>query len=166
MKRGRFIFTLAAAAVLGAMLGVNLGKIVEAQSQPQPTIMPVRVYTTFPIVPISATAAAGSAAVLTIPAPVNAAYFNYVCYLAIEGSNNNTPLAATNVVTTSTNFNSFAAKFSTPGAASSDTGVLPLLSSTAPGCAKSAAAATATTFTSPTSTDEAYAWYALYFQGP
>lgn len=148
-------------ALLIASSWVATGQVAQQSSN-----QAVKVMTAYPVVPISATAAAGSAVTLTIPAPVPASYSNYVCYLAIEGSNNNTALAVTNVVTTSTNFNSFAAKFSTPGAASSDTGVLVLLNATAPGCAKSAAPGVATTFTSPTSTDEAYAWYATYFQAP
>lgn len=164
MKRNRSLLALIAAVLLTTGV-VEFANRVSAQSVPTTTIPPMRIYTAYASTPISATAAAGAAAVLTIPAPPTS-FFNYVCYLAIEGSNNGTVLAVTNAVTTSTNFNGFAAKFSTPGAASTDTGVLALITGASPGCAKSAAAATATTFTSPTSTDEAYAWYAIYFQAP
>ena len=138
-----------------------------AQTSPQPTIPPVRIFAVYPLVPISATAALGSAATLTIPAPGNAVFFNYVCYLALEASAGaGTVAPLTNVVTTSTNFNGFAAKFSNPGAVSTDTGVLTLINSTAPGCAKSAAAGVATTFTSPTNANEAFNWMAVYLQAP
>lgn len=116
---------------------------------------------------ISATAAVGSPAVLTLPAPIISSNYNYVCSLALEGSNDNTGTVLTNVVTTSANINSFAAKFSQVATASADTGTFNYFNATpAGGCAKSAVAGTATTFTSPTSTHEAYNWMATYYQAP
>jgi len=160
----RIGFVLLAVLILILAFGHTHAQNVTPQT-PVGEPISVRIYGAYSLTPISATAAAGSAATLTIPAPP-AGQYNYVCYLALEGSNNNTPLAVTNAVTTSTNFNSFAAKFSSPSAASNDTGVLNLLRANAPGCPKSTAAAVATTFVSPASTDEAYVWYAIYFQAP
>ena len=118
------------------------------------------------LIPISATAAVNTATTLTIPAPPGGQY-NYICYLAWEGSNDNTATVVTNAVTTSTNFNAFALKFSVPSAASNDTGTQVVLSATSPGmCAKSASPGTATTFVSPSGmTHEAFTWMAIYWQG-
>ena len=162
MKRkiGIILALVAASVVLGQLVKLA------AQTSQSASSPSTKIFTAYSLVPISATAAAGAPATLTIPAPTNAAFSNYLCYLAIEGSNNNTAAVVTNAVTTSTNFNSFAGKFSVPSAASNDTGVLVLLNEAAPGCAKSAVAGVATTFTSPTSASEAYAWYAVYFQAP
>lgn len=156
--------------VMGLVLVLGLGLFAIGQNvtpqAPASAPLPVIEYTPYVLTPISATAAVGSAAVLTIPAPATG-LFNYVCYLKLEGSADATGASViTNAVTTSTNFNSFAAKFSNANVANTDTGVLSLLDVSPPGCAKSAASATSTTFTSPTSTHEAYAWYALYFQAP
>ena len=92
--------------------------------------------------------------------------FNYVCYLAINSSNNNTGAVNTNVTASSTNFNSWAMKWSKISAASNNYDWSMQLGTPATGCAKSTLAATATTFVSPTSTDEAYTWYATYFVAP
>jgi len=166
MKRRNLLVILMAMLGAAAALGLLHAKRSLGQSVPVQTIPPARIYTAFAVIPISATAASNTAAVLTIAAPSNSAYSNYVCYLAIEGSNDNTATVVTNGTTSSTNFNSFAAKFSVPSAASNDTGVLVFLNESPPGCAKSAAAGTATTFTSPTSAHEQYTWYATYLQGP
>jgi hypothetical protein len=128
------------------------------------TVTPVSPW--YPMTPISATAGSAATAVLTIPAPAPTGWYNYVCYLALHGSNDNTATVVTNAVTTSTNFNSFADKLSVASAASNDTGTFPLLNSVYPGCAKSTSANTATTFTSPNSTHEQYSWTAVYFQAP
>lgn len=159
---------------LALVLAVGVGHMI-----PMPSILaqsnaggamspptPVNFYTAYPLTPISATAAANAASTLTIPAPTQSGYYNYVCSLSLESSNNNTAAVITNVVTTSTNFNSFAVKFSKISAASNDSGVLTYLNLQAPGCAKSTSPSTATTFVSPTSTNEAYTWTAVYFQAP
>jgi invasion protein IalB len=121
----------------------------------------------YPLTPISATAAVNTQTTLTIPA--TAGLFNYVCSLAYQVNNDNTGTVVTNVVSTSTNFNSLAVKFSAPATASIDSGVLPVFGGLAGGggCAKSTLAGTATTFVSPASlTHSAWTWYALYFQAP
>jgi hypothetical protein len=117
------------------------------------------------LVPISATAAVNVASVLTIPAPP-AGLYNYVCYLAYQVGNNNTGTVVTNVVSTSTNFNAFAVKFSMIATNSADSGVMVLFNlNPTQGCVKSAAPSTATTFTSPAAgvAVAAWTWYATYF---
>lgn len=119
------------------------------------------------VVPISATAAAGSPAVLTIPAPAPG-LFNYVCYLAFDVSVGAGGTVTTNGTSSSTNFNAFAYKVSNPGTANTNSAVNVLLGGMSPatGCVKSAVAGTATTFTSPTTAATAFDWYATYFQAP
>ena len=119
-------------------------------------------------IPISATAAVNTQTVLTIPAPPGG-MSNYICYLAYQGNADATGAAVTNAVTTSTNFNSFAVKFSVPAGVNLDTGVQVVLNSlgAVAGCPKSTIPGTATTFTSTASlTHEAFTWYAVYFQAP
>ncbi len=151
-----FALALCAGFVLAAVPASAQAPTVVSFSTPQVTV-----------VPISATAAVNTQTVLTIPAPPGGQY-NYVCYLAYEINNDATGGAISNSVSTSTNFNSFAVKVSNVGTASTDSGVLQILTgSPATGCAKSAAAGTATTFTSPASaTHIAWTWYATYFQAP
>ena len=116
--------------------------------------------------PISATGASNAITTLTIPAPSSGLY-NYVCSLALQGGNDNTAAAITNGVTSSTNFNSFAAKISVPSAGSNDTGILLFFtSSPGGGCVKSAASATSTTFLSSQNAREQWTWYATYYQAP
>lgn len=118
------------------------------------------------LTPISATAAVNTATTLNIPAA--AGQYSYICKLAYQVNNDNTATAVTNVVSTSTNFNSFAVKFSAIATASIDSGVLTLLDgSPGTGCTKSTLPGTATTFVSPASvTHSAWTWYATYFYLP
>lgn len=123
----------------------------------------------FSTTPISATAAVNAQTTLTIPAPSSSGLYNYICSLAYEISNNGTAgSGASVVVSTNTNFGTFAVKVSQPATASTDSGVQMLFSaSPAGGCAKSAVAGTATTFVSPASlTYIAWTWYATYYQAP
>lgn len=119
------------------------------------------------LTPISATAAAGSPAVLTIPAPAGSLY-NYVCFLAYDVSVGAGGTVTTNGVSTSTNFNTFAYKVSNPGTANTNSAVNVVIGPLSPtaGCVKSAAPGVATTFTSPTTAATAFDWYATYFQAP
>lgn len=119
------------------------------------------------VIPISATAAAGSPAVLTIPAPPGG-LSNYVCYLAYDLSVGAGGTATTNGVSTSTNFNSFAVKVSSAGTANTQSAVNVVIGAASPatGCVKSTIPGTATTFTSPTTAATAFDWYATYFQAP
>lgn len=115
---------------------------------------------------ISSTAAVNTATVLTIPAPPGGQY-NYVCYLAFEINSDATGGALSNVVSTSTNFNSFAVKVSFPATVSIDGGIQTALAGAVPAgsCVKSASPGVATTFTAPaSSTHIAWTWYASYFQ--
>ena len=149
-------------AVVSSFIAVHAQNAPQAgTNQVQPT------QSLYYLTPISATAAVNTATTLTIPAPA-AGLFNYVCQLSFEVGNDNTGTAVTNVVSTSTNFNSFAVKFSAPATASIDSGVLLLFdSSPVTGCLKSTSSGTATTFVSPVGvTHSAWTWYAAYFQAP
>lgn len=127
---------------------------------------------------LTATAAAGSPAVLTIPAPSSNSIFNYVCSLAFEGSNANSAAVLTNAVSTNTNFGTFAVKVSAPSVASNDTAnaaegsaqqmspILIINSAATGGCVKSTAGGTATVFTSPTVANWAFMWAGTYYQAP
>lgn len=119
------------------------------------------------VTPISATAAAGSPAVLTIPAPAGGLSI-YVCYLAYDVSVGAGGTVTTNAVSTSTNFNAFAYKVSNPGTANTQSAVNVLIGPLSPamGCVKSTVPGTATTFTSPTTAATAFDWYATYFVAP
>lgn len=119
------------------------------------------------LTPISATASAGSAAVLTIPAPPGSLY-NYVCYLAYDVSVGAGGTVTTNGTSSSTNFFSFAYKVSNAGTANTNSAVNVVIGPLSPtsGCAKSASPGTSTTFTSPTTAATAFDWYATYFQAP
>lgn len=129
--------------------------------------VPVTTYTPYVITALTATAAVGSPATLTIPAPPSGQY-NYVCYLALEGSVDATGGAtiATNSTTSNANFGTFSMKISNPATVNTDTGILTAINAIPPGCPKSVSPTTSTTFTSPTTTHLAYNWYATYFQAP
>lgn len=117
--------------------------------------------------PISATAAVNNQVTLTIPAPSSGNY-NYVCSLAYIISQDGTATAATNSVTTSTNFNSFALKYSVAATANLTLSVFSQVwGSPAGGCVKSTSPSTATTFVSPAAAaNTAFSWYATYYQAP
>lgn len=117
--------------------------------------------------PISATAAINTQTTLTIPAPTGG-QFNYICLVAFNVAQSSTGAANALQVTTSTNFNSFALKVSWNAVATqaSYDWIIPM-GTPATGCAKSAAANTATTFISPAAiAQSAFSWYALYYQAP
>lgn len=117
---------------------------------------------------LSATAAVNNQTTLTIPAPTQGAY-NYICSLGFNASQSVTGAELNNQVTTSTNFNSFAIKFSISAHAvgASNYDWFQHYGTPVGGCVKSAAAATATTFVSPTAAAQtAFTWYATYFQAP
>lgn len=138
-----------------------------AQATPTPVQFTTPAVGIVPI-PISATAAVNTQTTLTIPAPPGG-MSNYVCYLAYQASADATGGAITNAVTTSTNFNSFAVKFSQPAGVNLDSGVQPVINSLGAvgGCPKSMIPGTATTFVSTASlTHETWTWYAVYFQAP
>lgn len=121
------------------------------------------------LIPIAATAAASTQTTLTLPAPQQAGFYNYVCSLHFNASHDNTATtAATNLVTTSTNFNSYALKFSLNNVANQNYDWIDNFGS-APGhgCIKSNTAATSTTFLSPAGTaNMQFTWTATYYQAP
>lgn len=118
------------------------------------------------LTPVSATAAVNTQTTVTIQAPPNGMYV-YVCKLAYQVNNDNTATAVSNVVSTSTNFNSFATKFSSPATASVDSGVVTLLDGApATGCTRAVSPSTSVTFVSPAGlTHSAWTWYVTYFYG-
>lgn len=124
---------------------------------------PVNIVTQYTLVPISATAAVNAQTTLTIPAPPPG-YYNYICTLRFSASNNATGTAAVNAVTTSTNFNAYAIKFSTLATTPTydwveSWGIANV------GCVKSTSPGTATTFVSPAAaTNTAFTWSATYYQ--
>jgi hypothetical protein len=120
------------------------------------------------VTPLAATAAASAQATLTIPAP-QASQYNYICSLHFNASHDNTATTAvTNGVTTSTNFNGYAIKFSLNNVANQNYDwVEDWQSAPGTGCVKSTAPGTATTFLSPAGTANVqFAWTGTYFQAP
>ena len=121
----------------------------------------------YSLIPISATAAASTQTTLTIPAPQVAGQYNYICTLHFNASHDNTATtAATNSVTTSTNFNSYAIKFSLNNVANQNTDWIDnYVDAPGGGCAKSNAPNTATTFLSPAgAANMQFTWTASYYQ--
>lgn len=121
----------------------------------------------YTLIPISATAAASTQTTLTIPAPAQAGYYNYICSLHFNASHDGTATTAlSNGVTTSTNFNSYAIKVSLNNVANQNTDWVENWGSTpGGGCLKSNSPGAATTFVSPTGTaNMQFTWTATYFQ--
>lgn len=157
--RKRILFGVLAAVVAACSVAVFAqAPTVVSGTTPSSTIV---------VIPISATASAGSPAVLTIPAPPGG-LSNYVCYLAYDVSVGAGGTVSTNATSSSTNFNAFAYKVSNPGTANTQSALNVLIGPLSPatGCVKSTIPGTATTFTSPTTAATAFDWYATYFQAP
>src|SRR5579871_5156776 len=91
-------FLIGLAALVGLAAGLTIDRPLRAQTQngANGQTTAVASYTAYPITPITATAGSGAATTLTIPAPTAAGYYNYVCYLAMEGGNDNTATVVTN----------------------------------------------------------------------
>src|SRR5688572_18551808 len=88
------------------------GLLFAQSNSPSSDRTPVSLDTALPfMVAISATAAINNQVTLTVPAPP-AGQYNYICKLWFNASQDATATAIDNAVTTSTNFNSFAFKFS------------------------------------------------------
>lgn len=149
------------------VLMVGLSSVWAQVPSPVPATPVVMVPSYYATIPIAATAAAAAQTTLTIPAPGSGLY-NYVCYLAYQYSQTNTTgTVQTNAVTTSTNFNGFALKYSVAAAINTNYDWKAELGDPATGCAKSTSPGTATTFVSPAAaTNGAFTWYAEYFQAP
>lgn len=161
----RTLWTALALAVSLSVLGVwNLSAQVPAPVPATPVQLAQSYYA---LVPISATGGSAAQVTLTIPAPASNLY-NYVCTLSFSYSQTNTTgTAQTNAVTTSTNFNGFGIKFSTPAAINTVYDWSEIWGEPASGCPKSLSPGTATTFVSPSAaTNGQYAWYAVYYQAP
>lgn len=116
---------------------------------------------------LTATAAVNNQVTLTIPAPTQSGYYNYVCSLFYHASQDGTATAQTNAVTTSTNFNAFAIKYSLTATATINYHQDFWWGQPGAGCVKSAAPTTATTFVSPAAAANlAFTWGAAYYQAP
>lgn len=159
---------LAAAIVIA---GISLGYLWPAHAQ-NPALSgatPVQpTQALYYMIPISATAAVNTATTLTIPTPPPG-FYNYVCRLAWNLSNDTTGTVATQIVSTSTNFNSFATKVSEVATASANYDSPTMMwGEPATGCAKSTSPGTSTTFVSSASgaTHASFTWYAMYYQAP
>lgn len=151
---------LTAALLLGGVVWVRAQSPIGTYTQVQEVVL-------YPLVPISATGAANAQVTLTIPAPPPG-FYNYVCTLGFNASNNNTGAVMTNLASTSTNFNSFAVKFSAISAASGNYDMPQFnWNNGAAGCPRSTSPGTATTFVTPAAqTNWAFTWYATYYQAP
>lgn len=139
--------------------------VANAQNPVPPGTTPVQLINSYyPVIPIAATAAVNNQTTLTIPAPASGLY-NYICTLHYNASQNGTATAQTNAVTTSTNFNSYAIKYSLTATATINYDWVE--NWTAIGCVKSSAPSTATTFVSPSAGAAiAFTWTATYYQAP
>lgn len=116
---------------------------------------------------LTATAAVNNQVTLTLPAPTASGYYNYVCSLFYHASQDGTATAQTNAVTTSTNFNAFAIKYSLTATATINYHQDFNWGQPGSGCVKSAAPTTATTFVSPAAgANIAFTWGAAYYQAP
>lgn len=147
-----------------ALLLVTAQAFAQVASPVPPTmVQPVISY--YALIPISATAAVNVVTTLTIPAPAPNLY-NYVCYLGLNVSQDGTSTANSNKVSSSTNFNSFAHKWSLPATANLSYDWSARWGNPATGCAKSTLPGTATTFVSPQTANSAHTWYATYYQAP
>lgn len=142
-----------------------------APARAQNTAMPTGAVATqaglpyYYLTPISSTAAVNNQVTLTIPAA--AGLYNYVCTLTYHASQDGTATAQTNAVTTSTNFNAFALKYSLTATATINFDQQFNWGTPGNGCAKSTLPGTATTFVSPAAAANlAFTWYATYFQAP
>lgn len=160
MRLKHILFGVTAAVLLAANL------IVHAQVQQVGATLVQLAPALYGLTPISSTAAVAAQTTLTIPAPP-AGQYNYICDLHFNASQNATSTASTNAVTTSTNFNSYAIKYSLAATANANYDWIEGWGSSATGCAKSTSPGTATTFVSPAAqTNTAFTWTAAYFQAP
>lgn len=151
------------------LVGLALGSLVAvgyAQVSNQPTT-PVSISIQYPLTAISATAAVNNQVTLTIPAPP-AGFYNYVCSIHYRFVDDGTATVQTLAVTTSTNFNGYAFKYSSAATANTftewvDNWGVPASA----GCPKSTSPGTATTFVGPAAAaNGAQVWTATYYQAP
>lgn len=159
--RIRTLFIGLSLLVFASLAGWRVG----AQVSQQPST-PVQIGIAYPMTAISSTAAVNTQTTLTIPAPA-AGLYNYVCTLRFGKSDDTTGTVATNAVTTSTNFNSYALKFSHAVIVNGEYDLVENWGIANAGCVKSTSPGTATTFVSPAALlHSAFTWTATYYQAP
>lgn len=157
MRKQIYLLSLVAILVVSIAVGIN------AQSTDSQATRVQNSTQLYPLTPISATAAVNNQVTLTIPAPPTG-WYNYVCTLSYNASQDGTATVQTNAVTTSTNFNSFAIKYSLTATATINYN---RSYNWNPACVKSTSPSTATTFVGPAAAANlAQSWDATYFQAP
>lgn len=161
MKRLFLVCSLAA-----ALMGIAAPGFAQTIGSTGVPATPVTIQTQYPLVPISATSAVNVQTTLTIPAPPQG-WYNYICTLHFNASQNATATVQTNAVTTSTNFGGYAIKYSLAATANINYDWLENWIVPTVGCAKSTAPGTATTFVSPAAAAQlAFTWTGTYYQAP
>ena|SRR5256885_11190958 len=153
-------------SILALATVVVLATVASPHAQINQNAAPVTITVQYALVPIASTAAVATQTTLTIPAPPPT-FSNYICSLHYNASQNGTSTANTNLVTTSTNFNSYAIKYSLAATANTNYDWVEGWGIANTGCAKSTSPGTATTFVSPSAqTNTAFTWTATYYQAP
>lgn len=164
MNESRNIVICIAAVVLCLLF---TGPLV-AQNSPQAGTNPVQAtQSLYYLTAQTATAAVNNQTTLTIAAP-GAGLYIYVCSLKLIVAQDNTSTANTSQVTTSTNFGTFALKYSLEATANKTLIIEAVPPGTpASGCVKSAAANTATTFVSPSAIAQtSFTWVSTWYAAP
>lgn len=167
MKSFKAVFATLALVLVGSLVASRIvhGQAAQTQNATLTQVQPAgaSVATT----PIAATTAVNNQTTLTIPAPTVAGYYNYVCSLDFDASNDSTGTASSNATITSTNFNSWAFKYSAVATASTGYDKAFIWGNPTGGCVKSVSPGTATTFVSPSAqTHTAFTLSATYYQAP
>jgi hypothetical protein len=148
---------------------IVMGLLVWAASPFAQQIMntnPVTLQTVYSLVAISNTGAVNTQTTLTIPAPPPS-FYNYVCTLHLNASQDGTGTVITNGTTSSTNFGGYAQKFSNVLTVNGNYDLYENWGIANVGCVKSTSPGTATTFVSPGVTlHTAFTWDGTYYQAP
>ena len=153
-------------AVIGVVVAAIVVLPLATHAQQIMNANPVTIQTQYVLVSTSQTQAVNTQTTLTIPAPPPS-FYNYVCSIHFNASQNATSTAITNSVTTSTNFNSWAIKFSLAAVADQNYDMNESWGIANVGCVKSTSPGTATTFVSPAAVAQAaFTWDATYYQAP
>lgn len=147
-----------------AMASLCLAQNVPGTGPTTVAVQPATPYWT--MIPGYATAAVNTQTTLTLSAP-SPGLSIYVCSVYLTVAQDATATAGVNVVTTSTNFNSFALSYSIAATADLTSVYGFTWGAPASGCVKAAQPGTAVTFVSPSATTHtAFTWNATYYVAP